>query len=136
MMKMTLRATVALSLSIALAAGGGAGRTSVAPVTEVVAAPAPSPAPPARGSLVQMGTTDIHGWLLPYDYYTGKTTNNSLASLVPLIDSVRAANPGRSLLVESGDLLQGNPLDFVYSHLAPGEVHPLVRAMNLVGYDA
>lgn len=95
-----------------------------------------APSAPARGTLVLMGTTDLHGWLLPYDYYTGKTTNNSLASLVPMIDSVRAANPGRSVLVESGDLLQGNPLDFVYSHLAPGETHPLVRAMNLVEYDA
>jgi len=137
MMKMLLRATAVASLTTALAACGGAARTSVATAADVAsAAPAPSPAPPARGTLVVMGTTDIHGWLLPYDYYTGKTTNNSLASLVPLIDSVRAANPGRSLLVESGDLLQGNPLDFVYSHLAPGEVHPLVQAMNLVGYDA
>ncbi|HKP75933.1 MAG TPA: 5'-nucleotidase C-terminal domain-containing protein [Longimicrobiaceae bacterium] len=95
----------------------------------------PGPAQ-ARETLVVMGTTDLHGWLLPYDYYTGKATNNSLASLVPAIDSVRAANPGRTVLVESGDLLQGNPLDFVYSRLQPGETHPLVRAMNLVGYDA
>ena len=119
---MPSRATAVLSLTVALAACGGA-------------AP-PAPAPRAAGTLVLMGTTDLHGWLLPYDYYTGKATNNSLASLVPIIDSVRAANPGRTLLVESGDLLQGNPLDFVYSRLAPGETHPLVRAMDLVGYDA
>jgi 2',3'-cyclic-nucleotide 2'-phosphodiesterase (5'-nucleotidase family) len=98
--------------------------------------PAPAAAQPARETLVVMGTTDLHGWLLPYDYYTGRATNYSLASLVPLIDSVRAANSGRTLLVESGDLLQGNPLDFVYSRLGPGEIHPLVRAMNSVGYDA
>ena len=91
---------------------------------------------PSGGTLVLMGTTDLHGWVLPYDYYTGKRTNNGLASLVPMIDSVRAANPGRAVLVESGDLLQGNPLDFVYSRLQPGETHPLVAAMNLVGYDA
>ncbi|HSU14796.1 bifunctional metallophosphatase/5'-nucleotidase [Longimicrobium sp.] len=90
----------------------------------------------AGGTLVLMGTTDLHGWVLPYDYYTGKRTNNGLASLVPMIDSVRAANPGRTVLVESGDLLQGNPLDFVYSRLRPGETHPIVAAMNLVGYDA
>src|SRR5690349_3338070 len=59
----------------------------------------------AGGTLVLMGTTDLHGWVLPYDYYTGKRTNNGLASLVPMIDSVRAANPGRTVLVESGDLL-------------------------------
>jgi 2',3'-cyclic-nucleotide 2'-phosphodiesterase/3'-nucleotidase len=97
--------------------------------------PAPQPAP-AEGRLVLMGTTDLHGWVLPYDYYTGQRTNNGLAALVPLIDSIRAANPERTVLVESGDLLQGNPMDFVYRRLAEGEVHPLVGAMNLVGYDA
>jgi 2',3'-cyclic-nucleotide 2'-phosphodiesterase (5'-nucleotidase family) len=98
------------------------------------------PTPPVTlsdtATLVLMGTTDLHGWVLPYDYYTGQATRNGLAALVPQIDSVRAANPGRTVLVESGDLLQGNPLDFVFSRLQPGEEHPLVAAMNLVGYDA
>jgi 2',3'-cyclic-nucleotide 2'-phosphodiesterase (5'-nucleotidase family) len=89
-----------------------------------------------EGRLVLMGTTDLHGWVLPYDYYTGQRTENGLAALVPLIDSVRAANPGRTVLVESGDLLQGNPLDFVHRRLLAREQHPLVLAMNLAGYDA
>ena len=96
----------------------------------------PAPAAPARGTLVLMGTTDVHGWLLPHDYYTGKTTQNGLALLAPMIDSVRAAHPERTVLVESGDLLQGNPLDFVHSRLRPGEVHPVALAMNLLDYDA
>ena len=111
-----------------------------APATGEGVSPAPPPvsvgAGATSGRLVLMGTTDLHGWLLPYDYYTGKETTYGLAALVPLIDSVRAANPGRTALFESGDLLQGNPLDFVYSRLQPGETHPLVMAMNLVGYDA
>lgn len=123
-MKTTISACLAATVLAACA-------TASAPRDVAAAA-----AQPARETLVVMGTTDLHGWLLPYDYYTGRATNYSLASLVPLIDSVRAANPGRTLLVESGDLLQGNPLDFVYSRLQPGEIHPLVRAMNAVGYDA
>jgi 2',3'-cyclic-nucleotide 2'-phosphodiesterase (5'-nucleotidase family) len=99
------------------------------------AGPAPAPAS-ARGTLVLMGTTDVHGWLLPYDYYTGKETENGLARLAPVIDSVRAAHPGRTVLVESGDVLQGNPLDFVFSRLQPGETHPVALAMNLLDYDA
>ncbi|HEV2150602.1 MAG TPA: 5'-nucleotidase C-terminal domain-containing protein [Longimicrobiaceae bacterium] len=104
-----------------------------APAVQV--APAPETAS-ARGELVLMGTTDVHGWLLPHDYYTGKETENGLARLVPLIDSIRAANPGRTALFESGDLLQGNPLGFVHSKLGPGEVHPVAQAMNLLEYDA
>jgi 2',3'-cyclic-nucleotide 2'-phosphodiesterase/3'-nucleotidase len=121
--------TISRSILLPLALAGACASPRLAPT-------AASDASAGTGTLVVMGTTDLHGWLLPYDYYTGRPTNNSLASLVPIIDSVRAANPGRTLLVESGDLLQGNPLDFVYSHLAAGETHPLVRAMNLVGYDA
>jgi 2',3'-cyclic-nucleotide 2'-phosphodiesterase (5'-nucleotidase family) len=116
----TLAATLAAAAALAACAG---------------AAPRTSPQP-AEGRLVLMGTTDLHGWILPYDYYTGARTDNGLATLVPLIDSVRAANPERTVLVESGDLLQGNPMDFVYRRLAAGETHPLVQAMNLVGYDA
>lgn len=104
-----------------------------------LAAPPAQPdvaSPRAAGSLVVMGTTDVHGWLLPYDYYRGAETENGLARLAPVIDSVRAANPGRSLLVDSGDLLQGNPLDFVFSRLDAGETHPVAMAMNALGYDA
>ena len=120
-----LRRLTAALLLAATAGCAGAPRTD--------SAPAPAT---AEGRLVLMGTTDLHGWVLPYDYYTGQRTDNGLAALVPLIDSVRAANPGRTVLVESGDLLQGNPLDFVYRRLVAREEHPLVHAMNLVGYDA
>lgn len=100
------------------------------------APPAPAPAGPTEGELVILGTTDTHGWLLPWDYYRGEQTDNGLARLVPLIDSVRAAHPGRTVLVESGDLLQGNPLDFVHSTLEEGETHPVAAAMNWLEYDA
>jgi len=126
------RAAIALSVL-----SGACARAAQTPPAAPSSGSAASTAAAAdTGTLVLLGTTDLHGWVLPYDYYTGKTTNNSLASLVPMIDSVRAANPGRTILVESGDLLQGNPLDFVYSKLEAGETHPLVAAMNLVGYDA
>lgn len=95
-----------------------------------------SPPAPSSATLVVMGTTDLHGWILPYDYYTGEATANGLAALLPVIDSVRAAHPGRTVLVESGDILQGNPLAFVHSRLEEGERHPVVEAMELAGYDA
>jgi len=90
----------------------------------------------ARGTLVLMGTTDVHGWLIAHDYFTGERTDHGLSVLAPVIDSIRAAHPGRTLLLDSGDLLQGNPLAFVHSELGPGEVHPVIRAMNLLRYDA
>lgn len=90
----------------------------------------------AQGTLTILGTTDVHGWLLPYDYYTGKETANGLARLAPIIDSIRAAQPGPTVLIDSGDLLQGNPLNFVFARLNENETHPVARAMNLLEYDA
>lgn len=100
------------------------------------AGPSGSSAPAAEGTLVLIGTTDLHGWLLPEDYYTGRETAHGLARLAPIIDSIRAEHPAGTALLDSGDLLQGNPLAFVYSRLEEGEDHPIVRAMNLLRYDA
>ena len=100
------------------------------------AAPPPVPGPAPAATLVVMGTTDMHGWILPYDYYTGERVEHGLAALLPVIDSVRAAHPRRTVLVESGDLLQGNPLGFVHARLGEGERHPVVEAMEIAGYDA
>lgn len=83
-----------------------------------------------------VGTTDLHGWLLPHDYYTGEETANGLARLAPSIDSIRAEHPGRTVLLDSGDLLQGNPLAFVHRSTGADEPHPVIEAMNRVGYDA
>jgi 2',3'-cyclic-nucleotide 2'-phosphodiesterase / 3'-nucleotidase / 5'-nucleotidase len=90
----------------------------------------------AESKLVIMGTTDTHGWLFPHDYYTGQPTRHGLLLLAPVVDSIRSANPGRTLLVDSGDLLQGNPLTFVHRSLQPGERHPVIEAMNWFRYDA
>ncbi|MGH7551958.1 MAG: bifunctional metallophosphatase/5'-nucleotidase, partial [Longimicrobiales bacterium] len=108
------------------------------------AVPVPPPAPvqvtPADAvpsvELVLMGTTDVHNRLVPYDYYTGRSTDHGLARLKPFIDSVRAANPGRAYLFDSGDLLQGSPLGFVYARLHGDQPSPIVKAMNLLAYDA
>ncbi len=97
---------------------------------------APAPTPAAQGTLVLMGTTDVHGWLNPSDYFSGEEVPYGLSRVAVIIDSIRAVHPGRTALFDSGDLLQGNPLAFVYSELREGEEHPVVQAMNLLRYDA
>ena len=111
--------------------------TACAPID--IEGPHPAPDEPLRSQLVVMGTTDVHGWLLPYDYTAGEEVGFGLARLVPVIDSIRAAHPGRTALVDSGDLLQGNALAGVYSDPAArgrGEPHPVIEAMNWLAYDA
>lgn len=91
--------------------------------------------PEAQVSLTILGTTDVHGHLLPYDYATGTRTENSLAQVATLIDSVRQATP-HVILVDSGDLIQGTPLNEYQVRVDMDPVHPAIAAMNLLAYDA
>lgn len=90
---------------------------------------------PDRAELVVLATTDVHGRLIPWDYYTGRDADLGLARVATLVDSIRAGEP-QVLLLDSGDLLQGNPFTYYYGVAAPADTHPVVRAMNLLRYDA
>lgn len=103
--------------------------------------PAPDAAQASGGTidLVVAATTDVHGRLRGWDYYADSAEpGNGLTRAATIVDSVRAANPGRVILLDAGDLLQGNPLTHVAARvdtLAPGP-HPVVAAMNALHYDA
>jgi 2',3'-cyclic-nucleotide 2'-phosphodiesterase/3'-nucleotidase len=85
-----------------------------------------------------METTDIHVNVFPYDYYTDKPNDTfGLARTAALIKSIRA-EAGNSILVDNGDLIQGNPMgDWVAGEkgLKAGDVHPVIKAMNVLGYE-
>lgn len=90
---------------------------------------------PGPSRLVVLGTTDVHAHLLPYRYATDEPTENSLAQVATLVDSIREAEP-RVVLVDSGDLLQGTPLGEYQARVARDSVHPAIAAMNAMEYDA
>ncbi|HYO45725.1 MAG TPA: 5'-nucleotidase C-terminal domain-containing protein, partial [Gemmatimonadota bacterium] len=88
-----------------------------------------------RVEITILGTTDVHGRIVPWDYYTASEEDRGLARVATLVDSIRASNP-EVILVDSGDLLQGNPFDYYYGVVEPAEIHPVIRATNHLGYDA
>jgi 2',3'-cyclic-nucleotide 2'-phosphodiesterase/3'-nucleotidase/5'-nucleotidase len=91
---------------------------------------------PATRSLVVVATTDVHGRLRGWDYYDARPDSaHSLAAAATIVDSVRGAHRGNVVLVDAGDLLQGNPLTTVASRTRAG-THPVIAAMNAMGYDA
>ena len=97
------------------------------------------PAVRAQGiplDLVVAATTDVHGRLRGWDYFadTAETTRG-LARLATAVDSLRRAAPGRVILVEGGDVLQGNPMTFAAAR-ASAAPHPVIAAMNAMRYDA
>ncbi len=97
------------------------------------------PAVRAQGipvDLVVAATTDVHGRLRAWDYFadTAEATRG-LARLATAVDSLRRAHPGRVILLDGGDLLQGNPMTYVASR-TPSVPHPVMAAMNAMRYDA
>ncbi|WP_415157420.1 bifunctional 2',3'-cyclic-nucleotide 2'-phosphodiesterase/3'-nucleotidase [Maritalea sp.] len=92
----------------------------------------------SQAHLRLMETTDIHVSIFPYDYYADNPNDTmGLARTAKLISNVRA-EATNSMLVDNGDLIQGNPMgDYVaYERgFKGGDLHPMVAAMNTLGYD-
>lgn len=97
------------------------------------------PAVRAQGipvDLVVAATTDVHGRLRAWDYFADSSeSTRGLARLATAVDSLRHAHPGRVILLDAGDLLQGNPMTYVASR-TPTMPHPVMAAMNAMQYDA
>lgn len=85
-----------------------------------------------------METTDIHVAIFPYDYYADAPNDTmGLARTAAHIENIRA-EASNSLLVDNGDLIQGNPMgDYVaYERgFKDGDLHPMIAAMNTLGYE-
>jgi len=84
-----------------------------------------------------MQTTDLHVAVFAYDYY-GDAPNDTmgLARTASIIESIRA-EAGNAMLVDNGDIIQGNPMgDYIaYEKGLEDNVHPIIRAMNTLNYD-
>jgi 2',3'-cyclic-nucleotide 2'-phosphodiesterase (5'-nucleotidase family) len=102
----------------------------------LAAAAAPRPTPPDTARLVIVATTDVHGRAFAWDYTADKVFPGGLTRVATVVDSLRRAYPGQVLLLDSGDLIQGDPFAAYYARVAPQDTNPIVRAMNLAGYDA
>jgi 2',3'-cyclic-nucleotide 2'-phosphodiesterase (5'-nucleotidase family) len=102
-----------------------------------VCAPAVAAAQGIPVDIVVAATTDVHGRLRAWDYFADSAeSSRGLSRLATVVDSVRAANRDRVVLVDAGDLLQGNPLTFVASRPGAATPHPVMAAMNAMRYDA
>jgi 2',3'-cyclic-nucleotide 2'-phosphodiesterase (5'-nucleotidase family) len=99
----------------------------------------PAQAQDAALRLRLLSTTDIHTHIVDYDYYRDqRDASLGLSRTATLIHQARA-EVRNSLLFDSGDAIQGNPLgDYVAveQRLQPGQVHPVFRVMNQLGYAA
>ncbi|GAA3396771.1 bifunctional metallophosphatase/5'-nucleotidase [Streptomyces roseoviridis] len=131
---------------------GSAAVGAGAALTAGLAAPAEArdarPRPAKRYSFTVMGTTDLHGNVFNWDYFTDREFDDKahndvgLAKISTLVNRVRAEKgAGNTLLIDAGDTIQGTQLSYYYAKVDPitragGPVHPMAQAMNAIGYDA
>ncbi|MGW2480374.1 bifunctional metallophosphatase/5'-nucleotidase [Streptomyces sp. NPDC001571] len=106
---------------------------------------------PKRYAFSVMGTTDLHGHVFNWDYFTDAEYDDAahndvgLAKISTLVDQVRKEK-GRhnTLLIDAGDIIQGTQLSYYYARVEPitgsggkrGPEHPMALAMNHMRYDA
>ncbi len=90
---------------------------------------------PERVHITILGTTDLHGNINPLDYYTNKSDNRGIAKVATLIKRVRKEQPN-VLLVDSGDTIQGSPLESFHGRKNNQPPDPMMLVMSSLNYDA
>lgn len=86
--------------------------------------------------LVVAATTDVHGRARGWDYYSNSPdTTRGLARVGTIIDSLRRG-PVLPVVVDAGDIIQGNPLAYVAARVDTTMPNPVIAAMNAIQYDA
>lgn len=99
----------------------------------------PVPLPPALGAdtahVVIVATTDVHGRVLGWDYVKDAEAPGGLSRTATILETLRGQYPDQVLVVDAGDLLQGNPFAAYFGREERRQPHPVVDALNALQYD-
>lgn len=85
--------------------------------------------------VVVVATTDVHGRATAWEDDGRTPFGGGLTRVATVVDSLRKRYPGQVVLVDAGDLIQGNAFAGHFAR-APRRPHPVIDAMNALGYDA
>ncbi|TLN18947.1 bifunctional metallophosphatase/5'-nucleotidase, partial [bacterium] len=88
-------------------------------------------------TIVILGTSDIHGNVDNYDYFTDSVPTGSsrrgLTKIMTYVNTVRASNPN-TIVIDNGDTIQGTPLAYYFNMIDTSVENPLAVAMNDIGF--
>lgn len=95
-------------------------------------------AAPKKGKTVKLRmieTTDVHGRFFPYDFVRQQPTEGSLARVSSYVDSLRNIYGDRLLLMDAGDVLQGQPVVTYYNYEKTDVPNVASGVSNYLRYD-
>jgi len=100
--------------------------------------PVAPPSSPRSDSahVVIVATTDVHGRVLGWDYVRDAAAPGGLARAATVLESLRSQYPDQVVLVDAGDLVEGNPFAAYFAQRDSQRPHPVVDALNAMQYDA
>lgn len=81
-------------------------------------------------------TSDIHGNYYPYDFILQKEAVGSLSRVHSFVQKERESYGDNLILLDNGDILQGQPTAYYYNYMDTASVHVTADMMNYMGYDA
>ena len=81
-------------------------------------------------------TSDVHGCFFPYDYIENTPMEGSLARVSSYLKKVRKQYGDNVILLENGDILQGQPTCYYTNFVKPELPNAAAEIVNWLGYDA
>lgn len=81
-------------------------------------------------------TSDVHGNYYPRDFMTGVDAGGSLARVSSYVKQQRKAYGDRLILLDNGDILQGQPVAYYYNYMDTTSIHVCAEMLNYLQYDA
>lgn len=81
-------------------------------------------------------TSDVHGSFFPYDFTNRKPRLGSMARISSYVKQLRKQYGNNIVLLDNGDILQGQPTSYFYNYVATNEPNIAAQVINYLGYDA
>ncbi len=95
-----------------------------------------SPKANATVTLRLLATSDLHSQIMPWDYLADlPCASRGLSRVATLIARARA-EISDCLLLDNGDFIQGSPMSDLVAAKGMQALHPMIAAMNALGFDA
>lgn len=80
-------------------------------------------------------TSDIHGNYFPYNFIERHPWDGSLARVYAFVQQERATYGDNLLLLDNGDVLQGQPAAYYFNFMDTVSTHLAAAMMNYMGYN-